>query len=273
MDSNDALIRYRPALNVASITLDAPQRRNALSTRMIGELREALAKAVADPEVRVVVIGHTGPVFCAGADLKESAAATALEELPAAHLAELLAEICEAPKPVVAAVKGGAKGGGMGLIAAADLVVAVHDAPMSFSEVRLGVVPAVIAPVVARKLSPGLMRRLFLTGESFDAATAQDWGLVAAATAPDAFGQRQESVVESLLAGGPSAQAGIKDLTAAPDLRDRLRAEAARTAEYFFSDEGREGVRSFIEKRRPAWVGLAAPTDQIGVSRCASSPP
>jgi methylglutaconyl-CoA hydratase len=258
VDSNDALIRYRPALNVASITLDAPQRRNALSTRMIGELRETLAKAVADPAVRVIVIDHTGPVFCAGADLKESAAATSLEELPAAHLAELLADLCEAPKPVVVAAKGGAKGGGMGLIAAADLVVAAHDAPMSFSEVRLGVVPAVIAPVVARKLGPGLMRRLFLTGESFDAATASRWDLVAVAVTAAAFEEHRASVVESLLAGGPSAQAGIKALTAAPDLRERLRAEAARTAEFFFSAEGREGVRSFLEKRPASWVGLAA---------------
>jgi methylglutaconyl-CoA hydratase len=255
VDSNDALIRYRPDRNVASITLDAPERRNALSVRMIGELREALAEAVADPEVRVIVIDHTGPVFCAGADLKESVAATRLEDLPAAHLAELLADLCEAPKPVVAAARGGAKGGGMGLLAAADLVIAEYRAPMAFSEVRLGVVPAVIAPVVARKLGPGLMRRLFLTGESFDAVIAASWGLVTTAVAPESFEHQQAATVESLVAGGPAAQAGIKVLTATPGLRGELRRAAAVTAEYFFSEEGREGTRSFLEKRPPSWVG------------------
>ena len=273
MTGNEALIKYRADLNVASITLDAPQRRNALSTRMIGELREALAAAVADPDVRVIVIDHTGPVFCAGADLKESAAATRLEELPAAHLAELLADLCEAPKPVVAVAKGGAKGGGMGLVAAADLVVAVHNAPLSFSEVRLGVVPAVIAPVVARKLDPGLMRRLFLTGESFDAVRAGGWGLVTESVVPSSLEKRQAALVESLLAGGPSAQAGIKELTATPDLRTRLREAAALTAEYFFSEEGREGVRSFIEKRTPSWVGLPAADRPDRSHRCAHSWP
>ncbi|SDL55018.1 methylglutaconyl-CoA hydratase [Glycomyces sambucus] len=273
MNGNDALIKYRADLNVASITLDAPQRRNALSTRMIGELREAIAEAVADPVVRVIVIDHTGPVFCAGADLKESAAATRLEDLPAAHLAELLADIDEAPKPVVVAASGGAKGGGMGLIAAADLVVAVHDAPMSFSEVRLGVVPAVIAPVVARRLDRGLMRRLFLTGESFDATAAQSWGLVAHAVAPDALAKWQGELVQSLVSGGPSAQAGIKVLTATPDLRGELRAAAALTAEYFFSEEGREGVRSFIEKRPASWVGLPAADRPDRSHLCAHSWP
>ncbi|MQM28187.1 enoyl-CoA hydratase-related protein [Glycomyces albidus] len=273
MNGNPALVKYRADVNVASITLDAPQRRNALSTRMIGELREAVAAAVADPQVRVIVIDHTGPVFCAGADLKESAAAAGLEELPAAHLAELLADMCEAPKPVVVVARGGAKGGGMGLIAAADLVVAIHDAPMSFSEVRLGVVPAVIAPVVARKLSPGLMRRLFLTGESFDAVRAGTWELVTVAVDAGSVEERQRDLVERLLAGGPSAQAGIKALTAAPDLRERLREAAALTAEYFFSEEGREGVRSFIEKRTPSWVGLPAADRPDRSHPCAHSWP
>ncbi|WP_026931921.1 enoyl-CoA hydratase-related protein [Glycomyces tenuis] len=254
MDGNDALIKYWPARKVASITLDAPERRNALSTRMIAQLREALADAVADETVRVIVLDHAGPVFCAGADLRESAAASGLEELPAAHLAELLADLCEAPKPVVAVAKGAAKGGGMGLLAAADLVVCDGSAQLAFSEVRLGVVPAVIGPVVARKLDPGLMRRLFLTGESFTAVEATHWGLVSTAATAGSVDRHQAETVERLLAGGPGAQAGIKALTATADLRERLREAAALTAEYFFSDEGREGVRSFIEKRAPSWV-------------------
>lgn len=256
MSGNDALIRYEAVTSgVATVTLDDPRRRNALSTRLIAECRAALAGAVADPKVRVIVIDHAGPVFCAGGDLKESAAATRAEDLPAVHLAELLAELCEAPKPVVAVARGGAKGGGMGLLAAADIVIAEHDAPMAFSEVRLGVVPAVIGPVVARKLSPGLMRRLFLTGETFDAVRAQGWELVTTAAVPDSVDHHLEQAVKHLLAGGPSAQAGIKVLTATTGLREELRAAAALTAEYFLSEEGGEGIRSFIEKRPPSWIG------------------
>ncbi|THV24333.1 enoyl-CoA hydratase-related protein [Glycomyces paridis] len=254
MNGNDALIKYWPARNVASITLDAPDRRNALSIRMIAQLREALAAAVADDQVRVVLIDHTGPVFCAGADLKESAAATCLEELPAAHLAELLADLCESPKPVVALAKGGAKGGGLGLLAAADVTVLEGNQSFAFSEVRLGVVPAVIAPVVARHLSPAQMRSVFLLGDPFE-AYGSGVGLFTHTVVEGMGDKRAAEVVQSLVAGGPSAQAGIKVLTATPNLRQELRDAAAVTAEYFFSEEGREGVRSFIEKRAPSWVG------------------
>ncbi|HEX2143227.1 MAG TPA: enoyl-CoA hydratase-related protein [Glycomyces sp.] len=253
MNGNDALIAYRADKAVATITLEDPKRRNALSTGLIAELREAVARAVADPDVRVLVIDHAGPVFCAGGDLKESASATRADDLPAVHLAHALAEICEAPKPVVAVVRGAARGGGLGLIAAADVVVCDEEVEMAFSEVRLGVVPAVIGPVVARKISLGRMRELFLTGYTFTASQAEQWGLVTFATyeVDDALAE----TVGELLAGGPSAQAGIKMLTATPDLREQLRAEATRTAEYFLSSEGQEGVRSFIEKRSPSWVG------------------
>jgi methylglutaconyl-CoA hydratase len=255
MSGNDAPIAYRAEQAVATITLDDPKRRNALSTGLIAELRKALARAVADPAIRVIVIDHAGPVFCAGGDLKESAAAKRAEDLPAVHLAEALAEICESPKPVVAVVRGDARGGGLGLIAAADVVVCWDEAQLAFSEVRLGVVPAVIGPVVARKLSPGRMRELFLTGYQFTGAHANEWGLVTFALDADDVDEVVAETVGELLAGGPAAQAGIKVLTATPDLRDRLQDEAARTAAFFLSSEGQEGVRSFIEKRHPSWVG------------------
>ncbi|MFG3339475.1 enoyl-CoA hydratase-related protein [Glycomyces sp. NPDC048151] len=263
MERNDAPIAYRAEQAVATITLNAPERRNALSTHLIAELRTALARAVADRDVRVVVLDHAGPVFCAGADLKESVAASSVAALPAAHLAELLADIAEAPVPVVAVVRGAARGGGLGLIAAADFTIASLEVEMAFSEVRLGVVPAVIGPVVARRITPARMRELFLAGggivvEDADVFTGEDaaeWGLVSAAV----YEEHLDSVVEDLVArlelGGPSAQAGIKALTAAPDLRGELRKAAAVTAEYFFSEEGREGTRSFLEKRPPSWVG------------------
>ncbi|MDN3240133.1 enoyl-CoA hydratase/isomerase family protein [Glycomyces tritici] len=263
MERNDAPIAYRAQEAVATITLNAPERRNALSIQLIAELRSALARAVADRDVRVVVIDHAGPVFCAGADLKESAAAASLAALPAAHLAEALADIAEAPKPVVAVVRGAARGGGLGLIAAADFTVARFDAEMAFSEVRLGVVPAVIGPVVARRITPARMRELFLVGgglvvEGADVFTAEDaemWGLVSAALYEEHLDAVAADLVRRLKLGGPSAQAGIKVLTATPDLRGELRRAAAVTADYFFSEEGREGIRSFIEKRPSSWVG------------------
>ncbi|WP_205328002.1 enoyl-CoA hydratase/isomerase family protein [Glycomyces sp. YM15] len=263
MERNDAPIAYRAQEAVATITLNAPERRNALSIHLIAELRSALARAVADRDVRVIVLDHAGPVFCAGADLKESVAAHGLAGLPAAHLAEALADIAEAPKPVVAVVRGAARGGGLGLIAAADVSVARFDAEMAFSEVRLGVVPAVIGPVVARRITQARMRELFLVGgglvvdegDVFDAEEAAMWGLVSAAVDEEHLDATVLDLVGRLRLGGPSAQAGIKVLTATPDLRGELRRAAAVTAEYFFSEEGREGTRSFVEKRPPSWVG------------------
>ncbi|HEU5130102.1 MAG TPA: enoyl-CoA hydratase-related protein [Glycomyces sp.] len=255
MESNDALIRYRAAHKVATVTLDNPERRNALSLAMIAQLRAAIARASADPEVRAIVLDHSGPVFCAGADLTESAAATDLDGLPAAHLAELLADVVEAPKPVIALACGSARGGGTGLLAAADIALIATAANVSFGEVRLGVVPAVIAPVVARRLSPALMRQLFLTAETMQGDAAVRYGVcdMEVENAEDPSGELAWAASQ-LLRGGPSALAGVKRLTAGPELRGQLRSAAALTAEYFFSDEGREGVRSFIEKRAPSWV-------------------
>jgi methylglutaconyl-CoA hydratase len=251
VEHDDALIAYSVQEAEAVITLNDPDRRNALSTAMIGQLRKSLDRAVSDDAVRVIVIDHNGPVFCAGADLRESAAAQRAEDLPAARLADLLADMCEAPKPIAVAASGAVRGGGMGLLAAADVAVCEESTVFAFSEVKLGVVPAVIAPVVARKLTPGKMRQLFLTGAAFDVEEARHCGLVSYYDSDSVL----DEAVADLLAGGPGAQAGIKQLTAAPNLREELRKAAAVTAEYFFSDEGREGVRSFIEKRPASWVG------------------
>lgn len=252
MERNDELITYRTDGPVATITLDAPQRRNALSTVMLARLRFAFARAVADDTARVIVLDHTGPMFCAGADLTESAAAASGADLPATHLAEVLADMNEAPKPVIAVARGGVRGGGMGLLAAADLAICGTDIELAFSEVRLGVVPAVIAPVVARRLSPGKLRELFLTGEVFTGAQAEEWELISFAS--DEIDTDLAEMVAELCAGGPSALAGVKALTRDPELRATLRAAGRTTAEYFFAPEGREGVQSFLEKRSPSWV-------------------
>ena len=148
------LVRTATAAGVTTVTLDSPANRNALSTPLMRELMGALTGALTDPAVRVVVLSHTGPVFCSGADLKETAEARADGRVPAELLADVLAAIWEFPKPVIARIAGPARAGGLGLIAAADLAVCTHEATFAFSEVRLGVIPAVISATVLPRLLP-----------------------------------------------------------------------------------------------------------------------
>ena len=148
------LVRTVTAAGVTTMTLDSPANRNALSTPLMRELLDGLGAALTDPAVRVVVISHTGPVFCSGADLKETAEARESGRIPAELLADVLAAIWEFPKPVLARVAGPARAGGLGLIAAADLAVCTRAATFAFSEVRLGVIPAVISATVLPRLAP-----------------------------------------------------------------------------------------------------------------------
>src|SRR6185436_11708247 len=182
-----ALVRVEVGRGVATLTLDSPHNRNALSSALVSQLGEALAAAVADDAVRVIVLSHTGPVFCSGADLKETAAmlAGAFEgegdgALPVVRLAGLLEAIWECPKPVVARVGGPSRAGGLGLIAAADIAVCTTDATFAFTEVRLGVIPSVISATVLRRLAPRAAAELFLTGDVIDGRRAAEIGLVTA---------------------------------------------------------------------------------------------
>src|SRR5262249_5663632 len=152
---------------VATLTLDSPGNRNALSHALIEELLAALAAAGADPAARVVVLSHNGPVFSSGADLKETAAAAASGTVPLARLGEVLAGIWHCPKPVVAGIGGPARAGGLGIVAAADIAVAAASATFAFSEVRLGVIPAVISATVLPRLAPRAAAELYLTGDTF----------------------------------------------------------------------------------------------------------
>src|SRR2546429_7052802 len=151
---DDEPVHARTGRGVTTLTLDRPPTRNALSGTLIARLIELVAEAAADPAVRVVVLSHTGPVFCSGVDLAETGAARDTGELPAARLGELLAALWECPNPVVARVGGPARAGGLGLVAAADIAVCATDATFAFSEVRVGVVPAVISATVLHRLPP-----------------------------------------------------------------------------------------------------------------------
>ena len=242
---------------VATLTLDSPDNRNALSPRLMGELAAGLRAALADGSVRVIVVSHAGRVFCSGMDLKATAAAGAAQDMPVSAFPELLTAIWESPKPVLARVGGPARAGGIGLVAACDLAVAARSATFAFTEVRLGVVPAVISVPVLPRLLPRAAHELFLTGEVFDAARAAAVGLVNSAVADDLLDAEVRRYVELLVQGAPGALAATKALLRRPpggSMAADFAAMAALSAERFASAEGREGVAAFAAKRRPSWV-------------------
>lgn len=258
------LVRASIDRGVATLTLDSPHNRNALSSALVAQLGEALAEAVADDAVRVIVLSHTGPVFCSGADLKETAAMLAgagSEDngatLPVVRLAGLLEAIWECPKPVVARVGGPSRAGGLGLIAAADIAVCTTDATFAFTEVRLGVIPSVISATVLRRLAPRAAAALYLTGDVFDGTRAAAAGLVTAAVSAETLDATVSGLVASLVRGAPAALAATKELlrrSTPASIHDELAGLAELSATFFASAEGREGIAAFAEKRAASWV-------------------
>lgn len=241
---------------VATLTLDSPANRNALSRAMRAELRQALTDALADDAVRVVVLDHTGRVFCSGMDLSEAAGGSAADQ-GVNEFPELLETIWHSPKPVLAAVRGPARAGGVGLLAACDVVVAGASATFGFAEVRIGVVPAIISAVCRPRMLPHAVHRLMLTGEVFDAATAAQTGLVDLAVADDAVTDTVAAQVRALAAGAPLALAETKRLlrsTPSGSLGDQFGDLLGLSARFFASPEGQEGIAAFREKRPASWV-------------------
>ena len=254
--TSDRVVQTTVTRGVATLTLDSPANRNALSRAMRAQLRRALADALADDAVRAIVLDHTGRVFCSGMDLAEAAGGGAQDQ-GVREFPELLEAIWNSPKPVMAVVRGPARAGGIGLLAACDVVVAGTSATFAFSEVRIGIVPAVISAVVLPRMVPHVAHRLMLTGQVFDADTAAAGGLVDLVV-PDADvdGEVRAQLVH-LSAGAPAALAETKRLlrarTRALDFDDLLEL----SARFFASDEGQEGIASFREKRPARWIPAA----------------
>ena len=245
---------------VATVALARPDARNALNAGLIGELRRCAEELAEDDKVRVVVLTGEGDFFCAGADIgymRDTANFSYEENLEdARNLAAMFEAVDGCPKPVVARVKGAAIGGGVGLVAAADVAVAEEGTVFAFSEVRLGISPATIAPFVVRKIGHSQVRALFLTGERFDGVRAREIGLVHEVISEEDLDAAVQEKVEGLLAGGPESLAATKALLrelrdAAPDEVTEI--TARRIAERRTSDEGQEGLGAFLEKREPAW--------------------
>ena len=235
---------------ILRITLAKPERRNAFDAELIAELHEAFADV---GDARLVVLAGDGPSFCAGADVEWQRASINLsfdENVEdARRLHAMLDAVDSCPAPLVARVQGFALGGGSGLVACADVVVAAPDATFGFTEVRLGIIPAVISPFVFAKVGAGAARRLFLTGERFDAETALRIGLVHEVVAD--LDAAVERVIGEILQSGPEATRAAKRLA-----RERPSdgEELARIAAGLRAGaEGQEGLRAFLEKREPGW--------------------
>jgi methylglutaconyl-CoA hydratase len=247
---------------VLMLTLNRPLIHNAFDDTVIRELTEALRDAESKPQVRAVMLGAVGPSFSAGADLHwmRRMANYSLEENvnDAVGLAGLMRRLDTLPKPTMAVVQGAAYGGGVGLIAACDIAVASETATFSLSEVRLGLIPAVISPYVIKAIGARAARRFFLTGEKFGAAEALRIGLVHEVTAPDHLHRVADKIMGQLVEGGPRAQVEAKrliaDVAGKPVDVSLTDETARRIAAIRASPEGREGVGAFLEKRKPSWI-------------------
>ncbi len=237
---------------ILRITLARPERRNAFDAALIAELTDAFADV---GDVRAVVLSGEGPSFCAGADVEwqRSSIDLGYEENveDAMRLYAMVEAIDTCPAPVVCVVHGHALGGGSGLVAASDIAIAWPDAVFGFSEVRLGIIPAVISPFVLPRIGAAA-RRYFVTGERFDAQTALQIGLVSEVS--EDAGETAEAIVESILAGGPEAVREAKRLVRErPTGIETARIAAARRT----SAEGQDGLRAFLERRPPGWLANA----------------
>ncbi len=231
---------------ITTLTLDSPANRNALSARLVGELAQVLGDCAKDDAVRAVVLTHTGSTFSAGADLKSP---------PNPYtFVELLRQIVTLPKPVVARVAGKARAGGLGVLGACDMAVASGDSDFAFTEVRIGVAPAVISLPLLPRLDPRAAERYYLTGERFDAAEAARIGLLTLAA--DDVDSALAPLLDGLRKASPQGLAASKKLVTARVLEafDRDAEDLVqRSASLFASAEAREGMAAFLERRGPAW--------------------
>jgi methylglutaconyl-CoA hydratase len=241
-----------------------PDVHNAFNEHLIAQLLEAFRSLGDEDGVRVIVLAGEGKSFSAGADLEWMRRAASFSEeenrRDAAAAAALWRAIAECLKPVVARVHGNAFGGGTGVVAASDIAIAAESAMFGFTEVRLGLVPATVAPHVVEKIGPGRALALFLTGERFDAHQALAIGLVHQVVPDGELDIAVGTVVDQLLSGGPNALRWCKELVRRATSENRSKIDeytAALIASARAGDEGREGVNAFLEKRKPDWVARA----------------
>jgi len=250
------------ARGVATLTLNMPDKHNALSARMIEELTAAAAMLGSDDTVRVVVLTGAGKSFCAGGDLgwmREQFHADRQTRITEARkLAMMLKALNELPKPLIGRVQGQAFGGGVGMMSVCDTVIAVDTAKFGLTEVRLGLIPATISPYVLARMGEGKARRVFMSARIFGAEEARDLDLAAKVVSEDALDEAVEAEIKPYLGAAPAAVAASKALARSlgPDISDRVIDETiARLADTWETSEAHEGIEAFFDKRKPAWIG------------------
>ncbi|WP_319453802.1 MULTISPECIES: enoyl-CoA hydratase family protein [unclassified Mycobacterium] len=255
-----ALVQYAVDGAVARLTLDSPHNRNALSSVLVQQLHDGFRAAASNPAVRCVVLGHAGGTFCAGADLAEAAdrnlGDVAVDR--AREMTHVLRSILELPLPVIGAIDGHVRAGGMGLVGACDIVVAGPASTFALTEARIGVAPSIISLALLPKLDPRASGRYFVTGEKFGADEAARIGLITArADSADELAATVAALAADVAKGSPQGLAASKALTTAAILEgfDRHAEELTQqSAALFGSDEAREGMLAFLEKRPPRWA-------------------
>ncbi|MCZ0943704.1 MAG: enoyl-CoA hydratase-related protein [Gammaproteobacteria bacterium] len=255
MASTEATL-YEVREGAAWITLNRPENRNALSAVLVNELFDHIQGALADDAVRSMVITGAAPAFCAGADLK-SPPGEIVDGQRSVPYTDVMGAILESPKPVIAAVNGPAFAGGLGLVGAADIVVIAEEAQCSFSEVRIGVIPAVISVVCLPKLGVHHGMKLFLTGERFNGSQAVTMGLAHRAVPRAQLAEAVQEEVEMINLGGPIAVTECKKLVRrVPELsvEEGFEVTSEWSGRMFRSAEAAEGMAAFREKRKPSWV-------------------
>lgn len=248
------LVHLSVQSGIATITLDSPGNRNALSAQLRAELSDGLKLSTQDDSVRVVVLDHTGPAFCAGMDLREQQKES---ERGINEFRQILEQIWTHPKPVVVKLAGAARAGGIGMVAAADVAIAAREATFAFTEVRVGLVPALISVTVLPRLLPRAAHELFLTGETFDATRAVAVGLLNRVVAAEQLAAEVTRYTSMLCAGAPEALTLTKRMlqhNRASTMAEDFTAMLGLSTQRFASAEGQEGVRAFIEKRPPWWL-------------------
>ena len=250
----EELVHLRVADAVATITLDSPANRNALSAALVDQLLEHLETARDDGTIRAVVLTHTGSTFCAGADLAEMTSGASTQD-NTARMLELLRAIVELPKPVIARLTGHARAGGVGIVGACDIALAVPTATFAFSETRLGLAPAVISLTTLSRLDERSAARYCLTGDVFGSAEAARIGLLTRAV--DVVDAALTEILNSLRACSPQGLAQTKTLLAAPlrtAIADRGAEMAQLSGRLFASEEAAEGMTAFLQRRPPRWA-------------------
>lgn len=251
------LVGYQRDGAVARLTLDSPHNRNALSSALVEQLHDGLTRAADDRAVRAVVLGHTGRTFCAGADLGEAAGRDPSELATdrACEMTQLLRRILELRLPVIAAVDGHVRAGGLGLVSACDIAVAGAASTFALTEARIGVAPSIISLTLLPKMTARAAGRYFLTGEKFGPVEAAEIGLITIAAADVA--STVADLTAAIAQGSPQGLAASKALTTAAlidDFNRRAETLTRESAALFVSDEAREGMLAFLEKRPPRWT-------------------